>query len=81
MPRAVPRLGLLLLGALALAGCGQKGPLCLREPGPTAVPASPPAATADSSAPTPATVTTTTPGATSTTSPSHPQVPGYARCH
>ena len=43
MIRALPTLALAL--TLALAGCGQKGPLKLPEPPPKAPPAVPPATT------------------------------------
>jgi predicted small lipoprotein YifL len=84
MHRAVRRLGLLVLGALVLGGCGEKGPLCLQEPKPATVPATAPAVSADSSAPVPAATPADTTAATataSTTTPYKPVVPGYTRCH
>lgn len=78
MPRAAHEWGLLVLAALVLSGCGQKGPLCLQEPRPATVPVTAPAAAADSSAPA-ATAPATAPSA-STSTPYRPVVPGYTRC-
>jgi predicted small lipoprotein YifL len=78
MPRAASQLPLLVLAALWLSGCGQKGPLCLQEPKPAAVPVTAPAS--DSSAPAAAATSPSAPAVASTTAPNHPLVPGYTRC-
>jgi predicted small lipoprotein YifL len=82
MPSAAREGGLLVLAALVLSGCGQKGPLCLQEPRPATVPVTAPAAAADSSAPA-ATATAAAPAtapSASTATPHRPVVPGYTRC-
>jgi predicted small lipoprotein YifL len=80
-------LGALLIAALTLSGCGQKGPLCLQEPKPATVPpvaaSAPAAATADSSGAgsAPAPVSALPAAAPATGTPVRPVVPGYTRCH
>ncbi|MGA3157395.1 MAG: lipoprotein [Steroidobacteraceae bacterium] len=74
------------IALLSLAGCGQKGPLCLQEPKPATVPAV--------SAPTPSDASSASAGASSAPAPVsplpaaapaagpvRPVVPGYTRCH
>jgi predicted small lipoprotein YifL len=76
----------LLIATLSLTACGQKGPLCLRDPPAASVPASSaPAAGASSgsvetgSAPAP--VSALPASAPAAATPIRPLVPGYTRCH
>jgi predicted small lipoprotein YifL len=81
MRRAPQPLAVLLLCTLALAGCGQKGPLCLQEPKPATVAVSAPASTSESSAPSAAATAPAAPAVASRPAPLPPRVPGYTRCH
>ena len=81
MHRSVRPPGLVLVALLSLAGCGQKGPLCLQEPKPATVPPVAAAIPGSGGADSAAAPVSPLPAAAPAAAPVRPAVPGYTRCH